>query len=420
VEAELAMAWIHMRQGRHQEAIDRVRALIPSVQERNGPHHLQVMRCWDQLVLTLRSAKRNDEALEAVVAVLSAQNVDASSRDPWVVSLLWHHARILGQLGRYAEAAVPMATRVAILRATQSTASLASGLQELGVFLARGGDFPAAEATLREALEVRSGQLGPAHRLTNNTRHWLAHAIESLGRITEARALHREVYEIARETLKADDQQLVDYTRRLGTVELKCGEPAAAAPLLREALSRNQQRWGVDDQKTMISAMGLAMNLLELGEIGEARALIEDHCARAARLFAADHVQAHYATYYRGRLAHAEGDHRAAETFYRQALAGLATADTVDTDSVNRIGGHLAKSLLRRAERAGTDGRFQDAEAMLLEAHDLPPGDGIAADIRAERVRALIALYDAWHAAEPGEGHDEAAAEWRAKERSGG
>lgn len=42
-----------------------------------------------------------------------------------------------------------------------------------------------------------------------------------------------------------------------------------------------------------------------------------------------------------------------------------------------------------------------------------PPAAEFGAKVRAfERV---VRFYDAWHAAEPGQGHDERAAEWRAK-----
>jgi non-specific serine/threonine protein kinase/serine/threonine-protein kinase len=62
--------------------------------------------------------------------------------------------------------------------------------------------------------------------------------------------------------------------------------------------------------------------------------------------------------------------------------------------------------------------RFALAESNLLEAHPIY----LAAKDRdpthkdtLECVQALIDLYTAWHAAEPGKGHDAKAAEWKAK-----
>ena len=60
--------------------------------------------------------------------------------------------------------------------------------------------------------------------------------------------------------------------------------------------------------------------------------------------------------------------------------------------------------------------RFEQAEAELVEAQEILAaalGPGHARTNRT--IKALIELYDAWHAAEPDQGHDAKAAEWRAK-----
>ena len=60
--------------------------------------------------------------------------------------------------------------------------------------------------------------------------------------------------------------------------------------------------------------------------------------------------------------------------------------------------------------------RYDEAEAALLEAHEiLKSAQGANHEQTTEAVGALAELYDAWHAAEPGEGHDAKATEWRVK-----
>ena len=60
--------------------------------------------------------------------------------------------------------------------------------------------------------------------------------------------------------------------------------------------------------------------------------------------------------------------------------------------------------------------RFDEAETALLEAHGILES---ALDAEHERtikvIKSLIDLYEARHTAEPGKGHAEKAAEWRAK-----
>ncbi|UCD76813.1 MAG: tetratricopeptide repeat protein, partial [Phycisphaerales bacterium] len=60
--------------------------------------------------------------------------------------------------------------------------------------------------------------------------------------------------------------------------------------------------------------------------------------------------------------------------------------------------------------------RYEEAEAALLEAVELTTAVLGPDDERAvEQIESLIALYTAWHEAEPDTGHDAKAAEWRAK-----
>jgi hypothetical protein len=59
---------------------------------------------------------------------------------------------------------------------------------------------------------------------------------------------------------------------------------------------------------------------------------------------------------------------------------------------------------------------FSEAEALLLEAHAIfEIAQGAPPDRPARNISVLIDLYDAWHAVEPGQGHDRQAAEWRAR-----
>ena len=60
--------------------------------------------------------------------------------------------------------------------------------------------------------------------------------------------------------------------------------------------------------------------------------------------------------------------------------------------------------------------RFEQAEAELVEAQEiLAAALGPAHARTLPMMRAFAELYDAWHAAEPDQGHDAKAAEWRAK-----
>ena len=67
-------------------------------------------------------------------------------------------------------------------------------------------------------------------------------------------------------------------------------------------------------------------------------------------------------------------------------------------------------------ESLSRQGKFAEAEPLLLDGYAGMTERPDAPDERkAEALQRIIDLYDVWHAAEPGEGYDAKAAEWRAK-----
>ena len=59
--------------------------------------------------------------------------------------------------------------------------------------------------------------------------------------------------------------------------------------------------------------------------------------------------------------------------------------------------------------------RFEQAQAELLEAQEILVPALPAHPRTIDTITALVELYDAWHAAEPNQGYDAQAAEWRAR-----
>jgi hypothetical protein len=60
-------------------------------------------------------------------------------------------------------------------------------------------------------------------------------------------------------------------------------------------------------------------------------------------------------------------------------------------------------------------GRFQEAEQELVEAERVMRIALFPQHYLVDVINRLVALYEAWDAAEPGKGYVEKAAEWRAK-----
>jgi len=110
-----------------------------------------------------------------------------------------------------------------------------------------------------------------------------------------------------------------------------------------------------------------------------------------------------------GGLLEAQGKLDQAEPYCREAASGFE----------HRLGnGHWQTGNARVGLGCVLMGleRFAEAEEQLLAAERiLREAQGVPAGCYEGSVKALIELYDKWHAAEPGQGYEQKAAEWRAK-----
>jgi hypothetical protein len=136
----------------------------------------------------------------------------------------------------------------------------------------------------------------------------------------------------------------------------------------REALERTTRTLGPDHAYTRLSVQGLAETLVARQQHADAEAVLAP-----------------------------------AEASFRRA----ATADG---------GSELRRMLVFLGKARAAQGKFKPAEAALKEAYDAyvafgGPGNR-GAQVSAE---SLAALYDAWHTADPSQGFDRTAAEWRSR-----
>ena len=240
-------------------------------------------------------------------------------------------------------------------------------ISNMGTLLMSMGKYTDAEPYNREALEGRRRVLGDDHPNTLSSINNMGYMLESMGKHVEAEPYCREALEGCRHVLGDDHPRTLTSINNMGTLLMSIGKYVEALPYYREALRGNRRVLGDDHPKTLISIHNMGRLMRELGRLEEAEAL----GAEAVRGANAKLAQSH--------------------PFRFGAIGGY---------------GHT----LARLHRYG------DAEGHLLQAHEglvwiLGPADEHTVRV----VNYLITLYDAWHAAEPGEGYDVKAAEWREK-----
>lgn len=87
----------------------------------------------------------------------------------------------------------------------------------------------------------------------------------------------------------------------------------------------------------------------------------------------------------------------------------FASSQLPTVDLFQRLNTNLMGAIL-----AGL-GRYSEAESLLVESASALKKGKLALRVRQIVYQRFIRLYQSWHAAEPGQGYDAKAAEWRAK-----
>ena len=200
----------------------------------------------------------------------------------------------------------------------------------------------------------------------------LAGLLKSTGRYTEAEPLYREALTIRQKALPPDHPDLANTLNNLALLFHGQDKLAGAEPLYREALEIQRKVLPPDDPDTMSTTADL------------------------------------------GRLLETQARHKETIDLLGPAEAAARSA-FADGDAANLAS--FLTALGRARVGLGYDAeRFKLAEANLLEAHPIfVEARGPTHKDTLECVRGLVDLYTAWDTAEPGNGYDAKAAEWRAK-----
>jgi non-specific serine/threonine protein kinase/serine/threonine-protein kinase len=207
-----------------------------------------------------------------------------------------------------------------------------------------------------------------------------------------------------------DHSRTLRSINNMGALLLSMGKLAEADLYYREALDGRRRVLGDDHPDTLISIHNMGALLQSMGKLAEAEPYSREALEGFRRVLGDDHSRTLRSINNMGALLNAMGRHEEARTLLEQGEPAARRAWT--GPNAKWLGNYLAK--LGEA-RTGV-GEYTGAESTLLEAHGLlVAGFGEKHKRTLKCIERLTRLYDAWHAAEPGAGHDAQAAAWRAK-----
>ncbi|MCI0629982.1 MAG: serine/threonine-protein kinase [Phycisphaerales bacterium] len=283
-----------------------------------------------------------------------------------------------------------------------------SSMTSAGDLLHAQGNLADAESYLREALDKTRRVLGDNHPDSLIAHTHMAGLLMDQGRPADAEPHYRQALEGRRRVFGDNHPDTLISMNNLGVALLKQRKFAEAEHYIQEALHKSRRLLGDDHPSTLFPMTNMGRLLIDQGKPDEA----EPYCSQALetrrRILGDDHPRTIISVNIMGDLRRAQGNHVDAEHLYHQALEGFLFQKGPDDFRVAQSRLCLGLALLGQR-------RFPDAEEQLIESERLGalPQSGSHAR-RQQSVEALIALYEAWHRSDPGQGHDTKAGLWRA------
>ncbi|MCH8963861.1 MAG: serine/threonine protein kinase [Planctomycetes bacterium] len=318
-------------------------------------------------------------------------------------------------------------------------------MNNLAVMYEDQGRFDEAEPLYVKTLELRRRLLGEEHPDTLVSMGNLAILYRHQGRFDEAEPLFVKTLELSRRMLGEEHPDTLRSMNNLAFLYYDQGRFDEAEPLYVKTLELKRRVLGEEHPDTQLTRRRLLNLFNATGKLDQARPLVADVLASYRKRVNGPNASADDMNAYAWRLltcvVHDLRDPVTALEFATKAVEAsneqnpnildtLALAQQMNGDidaaietqtkAVALLGpgpsalrSELESNLLKYLLEGQ---RFVEAEPLLLAMHEQFVGssDESPSETQAS-IERLVSLYESWHAAEPGQGYDAKAAEWRAK-----
>ncbi|MEM9552686.1 MAG: serine/threonine-protein kinase [Acidobacteriota bacterium] len=275
----------------------------------------------------------------------------------------------------------------------------------LGAFLQLRGAWDEAEALLRESLAGRRKILGDEHPSTLKAIDNLGVFLTRRGQLEEAETLHREALTRHREELGDEHPDTLISAGYMGIVLTRLGELDEAEAHLRESLDGMRRVLGDEHRRTLKALDSFASLLETRGALEQAEAHRREALDGMRRVLGDEHWSTVTAASRLGSLLHRRGQHNESLALSREAAESARRLDAIYRFVVG-------ESLVTSGCALAALGRFDEAEVALEEGRTIL-AEVEPIDQRPELVaRGFLELYEAWHQAEPAQGHAAKVSRW--------
>ncbi len=247
-----------------------------------------------------------------------------------------------------------------------------------------------AEPMHRRALEIRRRVLGPNHEDVAYSLHNLAAVVDDKGDLEAAEPLYREALALKRRVLGPEHPSVANTLNNLALLRRARNDDAEAEALHREALAIRRKALGDAHPDLAVTLNNLGSLLRGRGDLNAAESLLRESLVMKQRLLGPSHPSTAVSLQNVADVLEAKGDLAGAERYYRDALDVLTKALPATHWRLGSVRAGYGSCLTKM-------GRYPEAEALLLTAHDgLKASVGEKNTRTRKAVESLVALYEAW------------------------
>lgn len=274
VRAAAVLASVHQQRQQMDDALRWSTRAMARIDHAGQPLRDQLrMKAGHAALLSM--VRRDDEAilLLAQLEQVALKEPDERALELMMVYNLW--AVALRRAGRKDEAFDVNERGIAVLRGLQPAQAfgLALALHNRGLLQRGQARFAAAEASMREALDIASRAQGAdVHQARASIRDSLSSLLVSRGQVAEGLALARDAVALVDAGPEAGSGAAVRPLRRLAEAQAANGDLAGALATWRRALAIIQPRADAGDAETRnLAWMSFARLKLQLGDTADAQ-----------------------------------------------------------------------------------------------------------------------------------------------------
>ena len=292
-------------------------------------------------------------------------------------------------------------------------ADVAVCLNQVAYVLQNLGRLPEALPKYEAALEMHQRLFEGDHPNVALSLNNVASCLQSLGRSAEALPQYETALEMRQRLFEGDHPDVARSLNNVAACLESQGRSAEALPQYKAALEMRQRLFEGDHPDVAQSLNNVAFCLQSLGRSAEALLKFEAALEMRQRLFEGDHPDVAQSLYNVASCLQSLGQSEEALPMFEAALEMhrrvLPSGHPHTLYPQIGLVGILVKL-----------GRCADAEPLLRDAAEQCKRSEASRRLHWRNVLDhFVRLYDAWHAAEPGQGYDAKAAEWRAKLEEG-